>query len=75
MAFLVGALAWARTPERHESGSLAWTTALLVASTADLWLGLRLLGRGRRGVLRVWPAVVAAWGVLSLGVVWYLLRW
>ena len=46
--FLIGALAYARAPDRHERASLLWMTALLILSTLDVALGLRALARVRR---------------------------
>ena len=74
MVFLVGALAYARAPDRHSRSSLLWMTALLVMSTAYVALGLRTLARVRRRGQRLWVAVAALWGVLSTVVVGFLLR-
>lgn len=74
MVFLIGALAYARAPDRHSSGSLLWMTALLVMSTANMALGVRALGRVRRRGQRLWVAAAAVWGVLATVVVGFLLR-
>jgi hypothetical protein len=73
--FLVGALAFARAPDRAARGSVLWMTMLLVLSALDVGLGLRALARLRRprgGAL--WLAATAAWGLLSTLVVGFLLR-
>jgi len=74
MVFLVGALAYARAPDRHSRSSLLWMTMLLVLSTAYVALGVRTLGRVRRRWQRVWLAAAALWGVLATVVVGFLLR-
>jgi len=74
--FLVGALAYARAPDRHEQVNLAWMAGLLVLSALDAALGLRTLVRLRlrRKFAWVWMATTAAWALLSLVVVAVLLR-
>jgi heme/copper-type cytochrome/quinol oxidase subunit 3 len=72
--FLVGALAFARAPDRTNRGSVLWMTMLLVLSMIDVGLGLRTLARLRRKAARLWMAATAAWGVLSTLVVGFLLR-
>jgi hypothetical protein len=73
--FLVGALAFARAPDRSARGSVLWMTALLVLSVLDVGIGLRALARlGRRKAGRLWLAATAAWGLLSTLVVGFLLR-
>jgi heme/copper-type cytochrome/quinol oxidase subunit 3 len=74
MVFLVGALAYARAPDRHQQANLLWMTGLLVLSTLNVALGLRTLARVRRRAARLWIAAVAAWGLLSTTVVGFLLR-
>jgi len=74
MVFLVGALAYARAPDRHSRGSLLWMTALLIMSTAYVALGSRTLARVRRRGQRLWVAAAALWGVLATVVVGFLLR-
>ena len=74
--FLVGALSYARAPDRHAQGNLAWMAGLLVLSTLDAALGLRALVRLRlrRKFAWVWMATTAAWGLLSIILVAVLLR-
>lgn len=72
--FLIGALAYARAPDRHEQVNLAWMAGLLVLSTLDVALGLRTLARLRRRSARLWMAGTAAWGLLSTALVGFLLR-
>ena len=72
--FLIGALAHALSPDRHESVSLFWMTLLLIMSTANVALGLRSVSRGRRLTTRVATAAAAAWGLLSLALLGLLLR-
>jgi len=72
--FLIGALAYARAPDRHERASLLWMTALLILSTLDVALGLRALARVRRRSARLWVAATVAWGVLATLLVGFLLR-
>jgi hypothetical protein len=72
--FLVGALAFARAPDRLARGSVLWMTLLLVLSMLDVGLGLRTLARLRRRAPRLWLAATAAWGLLSTLVVGILLR-
>jgi hypothetical protein len=72
--FLVGALAFARAPDRTAQGSVRWMTLLLVLSMLDVGIGLRALARLRRKAGRLWLAATAAWGLLSTLVVGLLLR-
>jgi hypothetical protein len=72
--FLVGALAFARAPDRAAGGSVLWMTLLLVLSMLDVGLGLRTLARLRRKGARLWLAATAAWGLLSTLVIGFLLR-
>lgn len=74
MIFLVGALAYARAPDRHEQANLLWMTGLLILSTLNVGLGLRALVRVRRRAARLWIAATLAWGVLSTVLVGFLLR-
>jgi hypothetical protein len=67
--FLVGALAFARAPDRTARGSVLWMLSML-----DVGLGLRTLARLRRRAARLWIAATAAWGLLSTLVVGFLLR-
>jgi hypothetical protein len=72
--FLVGALAFARAPDRAERGNVRWMTLLLVLSMLDVGVGLRSLARLRRKAGRLWLAATAAWGLLSTLVIGFLLR-
>jgi len=72
--FLIGALAYARAPDRHEQPNLLWMAGLLVLSTVDVGLGTRTLARVRRRPRRLWVAATAAWGVLATVLVGFLLR-
>ena len=74
--FLIGALSYARAPDRHTQASLAWMSGLLVLSTLDAALGLRTLVRLRlrRRFGWVWTAATGAWALLSLIVLAVLLR-
>jgi hypothetical protein len=74
--FLIGALSYARAPDRHTQTNLAWMSGLLVLSTLDAALGLRALVRLRlrRRVAWLWMAATAAWALLSIIVVAVLLR-
>src|SRR5258708_27596917 len=63
MVFLVGALAYARAPDRHSRSSLLWMTMLLVLSTAYVALGVRTLGRVRRVLQPGRHAGAGHWGV------------
>ena len=72
--FLAGALGYAWAPDRHAQTSLAWMAGLLVLSTADVALGLRMLARLGRRAAAWWVAATAAWGVLSTALLAFLLR-
>ena len=74
--FLIGALSYARAPDKHAQANLAWMAGLLVLSTLDAALGLRALVRLRlrRRFAWVWMAATAAWALLSVVVVAVLLR-
>jgi hypothetical protein len=74
--FLIGALSYARAPDRHAQVNLAWMSGLLVLSTLDAALGLRALVRLRlrRKFAWIWVAGTAAWALLSIVVVAVLLR-
>jgi hypothetical protein len=72
--FLIGALAYARAPDRHERSNLLWMAGLLVLSTLDVALGLRALARVRRRSTKLWVAATVAWGVLATLLVGFLLR-
>ena len=74
--FLIGALSYARAPDRPAHANLAWMSGLLVLSTLDAALGLRALVRLRlrRKFAWLWMAATAAWGLLAIIVVAVLLR-
>jgi hypothetical protein len=72
--FLIGALAHARSPQRHEESAIAWMAGLLILSALNVGLGLRALARLRRRSARLWIAGTAAWAVLSVSLVAFLLR-
>jgi len=74
--FLIGALSYARAPDRHTQASLGWMSGLLVLSALDAALGLRTLVRLRlrRRFSWVWMAAAGAWALLSLVVIAVLLR-
>ena len=74
--FLVGALAYALSPDRHSQSSTGWMAALLVLSTFDVAIGLRTLARLRlrRRFARLWIAGTAAWGGLAVSLIAFLLR-
>jgi hypothetical protein len=72
--FLVGALAYALSPQRHSEPSRAWIAFLLVLSTANVGLGLRTFSRVRRRAARYWPIATVLWGGLSVVLVHFLMR-
>ena len=72
--FLVGALAHALSPARHDRTSLLWMTLLLLMSTINVALGLRSVARARRQQGRAAAVAAGEWGVLALVVVGLLLR-
>jgi hypothetical protein len=74
--FLIGALSYARAPDRHDQTNLAWMSGLLVLSTLDVALGVRALVRLRlrRRLAWVWTAATGAWALLSIVVIAVLLR-
>src|SRR5262245_9269952 len=74
MLFLVGALAHALSPQRHEQTSILWMTALVLLSTMNIAIGLRTLTRVRRLRRGFWPPVAGAWAVLSVVLLGLLLR-
>ena len=73
-AFLVGALAYALSPQRHSEMSQTWMAFLLVLSTLNVGLGLRTFARVRRRATRYWPIATAVWGILSTVLVRILTR-
>jgi len=72
--FLIGALAHALSPARHDKVSLLWMTLLLIMSTLNVGAGLRSMARARRRRGRAALAVATAWGLSALVVVGLLLR-
>ena len=72
--FLIGALAHALSPERHDRVTLAWMTVLLMMSTINVALGSRSILRARRHRGRTATVVATAWGLLALVLVGLLLR-
>jgi len=72
--FLIGALAYARAPDRHAQASIAWMSGLVLFSTLDVALGLRMLARLARRGAGWWVLGSAAWGALSVAVLAFLLR-
>jgi hypothetical protein len=72
--FLVGALAYALSPQRHTAMSRVWIDFLLLLSTLNVGLGLRTFSRVRRWAARYWPISTALWGVLSIVLVHFLMR-
>jgi hypothetical protein len=71
--FLIGALAYALSPQRHAETSRLWIAFLLVLSTLNVGLGLRTFSRVRRGAARYWPISTALWGVLSVVLIHFLM--
>ena len=72
--FLIGALAHAWSPERHERSAVLWMTLLSLMSTVNVALGRRALARLRRPRWRHWLPAAGAWGVLSIVLLALLLR-
>jgi hypothetical protein len=72
--FLIGALAHALSPQRHDSSSVLWMTMLSLMSTINVGLGLRALARLRRPRWRHWLPAAGAWGALSIILLALLLR-
>jgi hypothetical protein len=72
--FLIGALAYARAPDRHAQSSVAWMAALVLLSTVDVAVGLRMLARLARRPAVWWVLGSAAWGLLSIALLAFLLR-
>lgn len=72
--FLIGALAYARAPDRHTQANITWMTALVLFSTVDVGLGLRVLARLARRSAAWWVLGSAAWGALSVVLLGILLR-
>ncbi len=72
--FLIGALAYARSPDRHTQTNITWMTGLVLLSTVDVALGLRVLARLARRRAAWWVLGSAAWGALSVVLLGILLR-
>jgi hypothetical protein len=72
--FLIGALAYALSPQRHTTLSRVWIDFLLLLSTLNVGLGLRTFSRVRRWAVRYWPISTALWGVLSIVLIHFLMR-
>ena len=72
--FLVGALAYALSPQRHSQSSMLWMAFLLVLSTLNVGLGLRTFSRVRRRAGRYWPIATALWGLLAATLVRLLME-
>jgi hypothetical protein len=72
--FLVGALAYALGPDRHERTGLLWMTGLFFLSTIQVASGLSTFARLGRKPRRAWLVPTVAWGLLSLLVLGYLVR-
>lgn len=72
--FLIGAIAYALAPDRRAQTSVTWMAALVVFSTADVALGLRLLARLARRSAVWWVLGSAAWGLLATALLAVLLR-
>jgi hypothetical protein len=72
--FLVGALAYALSPQRHTGSSHVWSTFLLVMSTLNVGLGLRTFSRVRRRAARYWPVATIFWGGLATALVRLLMQ-
>jgi hypothetical protein len=71
--FLVGALAYALSPQRHTELSRVWIDFLLVLSTLNVGLGLRTFSRIRKRTARYWPISTALWGLLSVVLIHFLM--
>lgn len=72
--FLMGAIGYALAPDRHAQTSVTWMAALVVFSTADVALGLRLLARLARRSALWWVLGSLAWGLLAVALLALLLR-
>ncbi|HEY4187369.1 MAG TPA: hypothetical protein VGP07_20000 [Polyangia bacterium] len=72
--FLIGALAHALSPARHESMSVLWMTLLSIMSTMNVALGLKSVARARRLTARAANAAAIAWGLLAVVLLGLLLR-
>ena len=83
--FLIGALAHALSPQRHDASSRLWMTGLFLSSTLNVAFGLRTSSRARATIVRpgrapsapagaMWIYAAGAWAVLGLAVLGLLLR-
>jgi hypothetical protein len=72
--FLIGALAHALSPERHERSSLLWMTTLLLLSTVNVAWGLRAIALARARHGSPWIFASVAWAVLAVVLLGLLLR-
>ncbi len=72
--FLIGALTYALSPQRHSELSRLWIDFLLMLSTLNVGLGLRTFSRARRRAARYWPIATALWGILSVVLVYFLMK-
>jgi len=72
--FLIGALAHALSPQRHEQSSVLWMTVLVLMSTINVATGLRALARARRLRGRPWLPAAGIWGLLAIVLLGLLLR-
>ena len=72
--FLIGALAYARAPDRHAQVNITWMAALVGFSTADVAFGVRMLARLARRSSVWWIRGSAAWGGLSTALLAFLVR-
>jgi hypothetical protein len=71
--FLIGALAFALSPQRHAESSKVWIDFLLLLSTLNVGLGLRTFARVRRRAARYWPIATALWGILAIVLIHFLM--
>jgi hypothetical protein len=67
--FLIGALAYALSPQPHDQMSLVWMALLIVLSTLNVGLGLRTFSRVRRRATRYWPIATALWFLLTTALI------
>lgn len=72
--FLIGALAHALSPERHDRSSVLWMTTLLLLSTVNVAWGLRTLARARGRDGSAWILAMVAWCLLALVLLGLLMR-
>jgi hypothetical protein len=72
--FLIGALAYALSPQRHSQMNRLWIDFLLVLSTLNVGMGLRTFSRVRKKAAPYWPISTALWGLLSVVLIHFLMR-